>query len=272
MVGKVVKTGTGCRKFKAGDRVGIAWLRHTCGVCGFCKSGRENLCDQSQYTGYHADGGYAEFAAAPEDFAYAISDRFSDEEAAPLLCAGIVGYRAFKKSNLPAGGKLGIFGFGSSAHVIIQIALHRKAEVFVVTRDKKHQQLAESMGAKWAGDDATRIPSKLDSVIIFAPAGELAPPALRSLNKGGTVALAGIHMSPIPSMTYADHLFHEKQLVSVEANTREDGLEFLNEAAEIGLHPHIAPFSFDEANEALIRLKQDKIQGAGVLKVAPPLR
>lgn len=267
VVGVVETAGPACRRFSPGDRVGIAWLRGTCGRCPACRGGRENLCPDSVYTGYHADGGYAELAAVPEAYAYSIPDRFADREAAPLLCAGIVGYRALERSRLPRGGRLGLFGFGSSAHVVMQIARHRGAEVFVATRDAGHQALARRLGAAWAGDAAGRMPAVLDSAIVFAPAGEIVPAALRAIGPGGTVALAGIHMSPIPSLTYADCLFHEKTLTSVEANTRADGEALLREAAEVPVRPVTSTAPLEAANDVLGRLRADRIEGTAILLV-----
>ncbi len=264
-VGVVERLGPGCRRFRAGDRVGIAWLRWTCGACGFCRSDSENLCDDSLYTGWHADGGYAALAVVPEAFAYAIPGAFADVEAAPLLCAGIIGYRALRRSEVPPGGRLGLYGFGSSAHVVIQLARHRGCEVFVATRGEGHRKLARRMGAVWVGDTFDPPPTPLDSAIVFAPAGEVVPATLRAVRKGGTVALAGIHMTDIPAMDYASCLFHEKNLRSVEANTRADGAELLQEAAEIPIRPVVTTFPLEEANEALIHLKEDRISGTGVI-------
>ena len=268
VVGVVDRLGAECRRFRVGDRVGIAWLRETCGRCEFCRRGDENLCAASAYTGWHADGGYAELALVREDFAYAIPDAFSDDEAAPLLCAGIIGYRALKRSRVPDGGRLGIFGFGSSAHITMQVARHRGCEVYVSTRGEAHRRLALELGAAWVGEADALPPVALDSVIVFAPAGELVPPALRALGKGGTVALAGIHMSPVPQMTYEPHLFHEKTLTSVEANTRRDGEELLAVAAAIPIRPRRRLFPLGEANAALRTLEHDGIDGTGVLVVA----
>jgi propanol-preferring alcohol dehydrogenase len=267
VVGTIVEKGNSCRRFNVGDCVGFGWLRFTCGNCAYCKSGRENLCENARYTGYHEQGGYAEFAVIPEAFAYPIPPGFSEALAAPLLCAGIIGYRALSRSHLPPKGKLGIFGFGSSAHIILQMALSRGCHVFVITRSKRHQEFALQLGADWAGSQVEALPKKLDSAIVFAPAGEVVPLALQSIDKGGTVVLAGIHMSDIPAMHYEEHLFHEKQLLSVESNTREDGMALLNEAAKISLKPHIQVFPLSEANEALIQLKQGKIDGTAVLKI-----
>jgi propanol-preferring alcohol dehydrogenase len=270
VVGTVDRLGPGCARLCMGDRIGIAWLRSTCGACGFCRSGSENLCDASLYSGYHEDGGYAEMAVVPEAYAYRIPDAFSDVEAAPLLCAGIIGYRALRRSDVPAGGRLGLFGFGSSAHVVLQLARHRGCEVHVATRGESHRDLARRMGAARVGGAFDASPVPLDAAIVFAPVGEIVPPALRSIRKGGTVVLAGIHMTPIPSMEYNEHLFHEKNLRSVEANTRADGEDLLREAAEIPLRPQVTTFPLEHANEALIRLEQDRIDGTGVLVIGGP--
>jgi propanol-preferring alcohol dehydrogenase len=265
IVGTVERLGEGCTRFTPGERVGAAWLRHTCGRCDFCRRGNENLCRSSLYTGYHADGGYAEQAVVPEAYAYAIPDAFADEHAAPLLCAGIIGSRALSRSELPEGGRLGLYGFGSSAHVVMQIALARGSEVFVATRSESHRDLARRMGAQWVGGTYDEPPVGLDSAIVFAPAGPVVPAALRALAPGGTVALAGIHMTPVPEMDYESCLFHEKSLRSVEANTRADGEALLKEAAEIGLRPEVTSFPLEQANDALLRLKQDRIDGTGLL-------
>jgi propanol-preferring alcohol dehydrogenase len=265
IVGVVERCGSDADRFSPGRRVGIAWLRGTCGRCDHCTTGRENLCPDSSYTGYHADGGYAELAVVSEAFAYALPEVFSDEHAAPLLCAGIIGYRALARSRLPSGGKLGLFGFGSSAHVVMQLARHRGAEVYVATRGATHRELARKMGARWVGETYDAPPQELDSAIVFAPAGEIVPVALERLRKGGTVALAGIYMTPVPKLDYERHLFHEKALQSVEANTRADGEGLLREAAEIPIEPRVTAFPLRDANHALQRLKQDRIDGSGVL-------
>jgi propanol-preferring alcohol dehydrogenase len=267
VVGVVDRLGAGCARLSTGQRVGIAWLRHTCGICAYCTSGRENLCESPRFTGYHADGGYAEYAVVPEAFAYEIPDAFPDVQATPLLCAGIIGYRALKRSQLPPGGTLAIFGFGSSAHVVIQIAQHRGCRVYVVTRGEAHRHLALKMGAQWAGETTQGMPDRVDSAIIFAPAGTLVPAALQTLRKGGTLALAGIYMTEIPALDYEKHLFHEKNVRSVTANTREDGRELLVEAAEIPIRPHTTTYPLAEANRALQDLKADRISGTGVLVV-----
>ena len=265
IVGEVDALGPGASIFSPGDRVGVAWLRGTCGVCAYCGRGDENLCPDSRYTGYHENGGYAELAVVPEEYAYPVPDRFDDLQAAPLLCAGIIGYRALQRADVPAGGRLALYGFGSSASVVIQIALHRGYEVHVVTRGESHRQLARDMGAHWVGRAGDTPPVEVDSAIIFAPAGEIVPDALRSVRKGGTVAMAGIYMSPIPELDYEAHLFHEKNLRSVEANTREDGRSLLREAAEVPVRARVTTFPLEEANEALVRLKNDQIDGSAVL-------
>ncbi|HUG89621.1 MAG TPA: zinc-dependent alcohol dehydrogenase family protein, partial [Planctomycetaceae bacterium] len=267
VVGIVDALGDGCRRLRIGQRVGVAWLRWTCGACRFCTAGRENLCEASRFTGYHADGGYAECAVVHEDFAYEIPEAFSDVEATPLLCAGIIGYRALRSSSVPDGGRLALFGFGSSAHIVIQIARHRGCEVYVVTRGAAHHRLALEMGAVWAGENAADLPVKVDSAIIFAPAGQLVPPALRSLDKGGTLALAGIYMSEIPALDYEATLFYEKNLRSVTANTRADGRGLFAEAAAIPLRPRFTTYPLADANRALQDLKNDRISGTGVLVV-----
>ncbi|MCE5302766.1 MAG: zinc-dependent alcohol dehydrogenase family protein [Planctomycetaceae bacterium] len=251
--------------FQPGDRVGVAWLRHTCGQCGFCAHGHENLCESARFTGYDADGGYAEYAVASADFVYPMPPTFSDVEAAPLLCSGIIGYRALRRCNLRPGTKLALYGFGSSAHVVIQIARHRGCEIFVVTRGEGHRRLAQQMGAAWVGEDAEAMPTRVDSAILFAPAGELVPRALEKLNKGGTLALAGIYMTPIPEMDYERCVFYERDIHSVTCNTREDGRQLLAEAAAIPIRPHTTVYPLAEANRALQDLKADRINGTGVL-------
>lgn len=267
VVGVVDQLGPGCRRFKPGQRAGIAWLRNTCGTCQFCRAERENLCAQPQFTGYHADGGYAEYAVVPEEYAYEIPDAFADVDAAPLLCAGIIGYRALKRCELPPGGTLALYGFGSSAHVVLQIARHRGCDVYVVSRAPAHLELARALGAKWVGLDAREMPVRVNSAILFAPAGGLVPVALEKLEKGGTLALAGIYVSAIPTLDYEKHLFYERNVRSVTANTRADGRELLAEAAEIPIRPHVTTYPLAEANRALQDLKANRISGTGVLMV-----
>jgi alcohol dehydrogenase, propanol-preferring len=264
-----------------GQRVGVAWLRHTCGHCDFCTCGKENLCDSARFTGYHADGGYAEYTVAPAAFCYELPESLpspygrgaggegcaSDVEASPLLCSGIIGYRALRRCNLPKGGRLALYGFGSSAHVVIQIAIHRGCEVYVVTRGENHRELARRMGAIWVGEDAAQMPVRVDSAIMFAPAGELVLPALESLKKGGTLSLAGIYMTPIPQMDYQRCVFYERDIHSVTCNTREDGRQLLAEAAAIPFRPHTTIYPLADANRALQDLKNDRISGTGVLTI-----
>jgi propanol-preferring alcohol dehydrogenase len=268
VVGIVDRVGTGVRAIKEGDRVGIAWLQHTCGRCEFCLDRRENLCLEARFTGYHADGGYAEYAVAPAAFAYPIPGAFTDEEVAPLLCAGIIGYRALRLSGVKPGQRLGLYGFGASAHITIQVARHWGCEVFVCSLREEHRALARELGAVWVGSAAEPPPEKLHGAILFAPAGELVPPALRALRRGGTLAIAGIHLSPIPAIDYDHDLFGERTIRSVTANTKQDGLDLLLEAAAIPIRPHTQRFRLEDANAALQALKAGAIKGAGVLKVA----
>jgi propanol-preferring alcohol dehydrogenase len=264
-VGIVSQVGAGVSERMVGERVGIAWLQQTCGLCEFCTSGRENLCERARFTGYQVDGGYAEYALVPEAFAYPIPSVFSDEEAAPLLCAGIIGYRALRLSGIQPGQRLGLYGFGASAHIAIQIARHWGCQVYVSSLKPEHQRLARELGAVWVGGATDLPPDKLHGSIIFAPAGELVPPALRALERGGTLALAGIHMTPIPSLNYDREVFGEKVIRSVTANTRQDGLDLLREAAAIPIKPHTIRFPLQQANRALQELKAGRYSGAGVL-------
>jgi alcohol dehydrogenase, propanol-preferring len=269
IVGRVTAMGPHVDGFKIGDRVGVAWLNRTCGKCEYCRANRENLCDQALFTGWSVDGGYAEYAVAPAFFTYHIPDSFADVQAAPLLCAGIIGYRCLRltdlKENEWVGARLGLYGFGAAGHICIQLARSRGAEVYVCTRDReRHQALAHELGATWVGDATDEPPVKLDAAIIFAPAGELVPIALKTMRKGGTVVLGGIHMSPIPTFDYS-LIYSERVIRSVANNTRTDGREFLIEASRIPIQTHTQAFPFAQANEALIALKNDAIRGAGVL-------
>lgn len=271
IVGKIAGKGSEVSEFETGERVGIAWLNRTCGNCRYCRKDRENLCESADFTGWTVNGGFAEYAVAPAAFTYDLPDNFSDVEAAPLLCAGIIGYRCLRLTNLKnsdwQNAKLGIYGFGAAGHVSIQIAKARGAEVYVATRDReRHQKLAEELGAVWVGDTFDIPPEKLDAGIIFAPAGEIVPVALQALDKGGTLVLGGIHMSPVPEFDY-DLIYHERTIRSVANNTRSDGREFLEEAARARIETHIEIFPFEQANEALIALKLDAIRGAAVLKI-----
>lgn len=267
VVGIVDRCGARARRFRPGDRVGIAWLRYTCGTCRACRGGNENLCPHARFSGWHEDGGYAEYAVVHEDFAYAIPPALGIAAATPLLCAGIIGYRALRRAEVRPGCRLGLYGFGSSAHIAIQVARHLGCTVYVMTRDLPHRALALELGAAWAGAAEDTPPDKLDSAILFAPAGNLVLPALEALDQGGTLALAGIYLSDIPTLNYERHLFREKNLRSVTANTRADGHELLRIAAEIPIQPRTVPYPLADANRALQDLKHDRIQGSGVLVV-----
>jgi alcohol dehydrogenase, propanol-preferring len=267
VVGVVDARGPGANRWHDGDRVGVPWLAHTCGVCRFCRAGRENLCTDPRFTGWDVDGGYAAFVLVDEAYAYALPDAFDDVHVAPLLCAGIIGYRALRRANLPEGGVLGIYGFGGSAHLTAQVALAHGARVHVMTRAPEAQELALSLGAhSAAGADAVP-PEPLNSAILFAPVGSLVPPALAALGPGGTLAIAGIYLSDVPPLTYKTHLFEERTLQSVTANTRRDGEDFLAEAARIGLRVSATPYPMDRADDALRDLAHDRINGAAVLVV-----
>lgn len=260
VVGEVV-AGPG---FQEGERVGIAWLRGTDGTCRCCVRGAENLCPESAYTGWDADGGYAEYAVVPADFAYRLPANYPDEELAPLLCAGIIGYRALKLADVPDGGRLGIYGFGASAHLCAQVALARGATVHVVTRGERARELALELGASSARADQP--PEPLDSAILFAPVGTLVPPALAALDRGGTLAIAGIHLTDIPALNYEDHVFCERTLRSVTANTRADGREFLDFAGRHRLRVTTTPYPLDHADRALSDLATGHVSGAAVLR------
>jgi len=265
VVGRVVGLGAGVTRFTEGDRVGIAWLRRTCQTCAWCRRGAENLCPRSEYTGWDADGGFAEYAVVPAAYAYRLPDEVDDERAAPLLCAGIIGYRALRRAALPPGGRLGILGFGSSAHITAQVAVAQGAEVHVMTRGEAARALALELGAAWAGGPTDPPPVPLDSAIVFAPAGELVPVALRALDRGGTLALAGIHMSPIPEIDYDRDLFLERTVTSVTANTRADGEELLALAARLPLRVHTTTYPFEEVDRALTDLATGRLTGSAVM-------
>jgi alcohol dehydrogenase, propanol-preferring len=266
IVGVVERLGAGAGKHRVGTRVGIPWLHKTDGICPYCLSGRENLCDSPEFTGYTADGGYAEYTVAHEDFVYPMPEGFGDLQAAPLLCAGIIGFRCLRVSGIARGGALGIYGFGAAGHVCIQVARHWGANVFVCTREEKHRHLAIELGAAWAGGASDEPPEKLDASIIFAPAGELVPPALQALKKGGSLVLGGIHMSPIPSFPYP-LIYQERSIRSVANNTREDGRDFIALAAQIPIRTEIQIFPLEQADRALQALKHDGIRGAGVIRI-----
>lgn len=269
IVGRIEQLGANVTRFKTGDRVGVPWLHRTCGQCEFCRDGKENLCESATFTGHKVNGGYAEFAVAPADFVYAIPEAFSDIEAAPLLCAGIIGFRSLQLSGIAgasSGRRLGLYGFGAAAHVAIQVARHWGVDVYAFTRDQRHQNLARELGAVWAGFSDDAPPAKLDSAIIFAPAGELVISALKVLKKGGCLALGGIHMSQIPPLDY-QLLYHERIVRSVANNTRQDGEDFLKVAAEIPIKTQTQVFGLAETNAALNALKHDAVRGAAVITV-----
>jgi propanol-preferring alcohol dehydrogenase len=267
VVGVVELLGPGVTRWREGDRIGVPWLAHTCGICRFCLSGRENLCLRPRFTGWDVDGGYADSLVVDQDYAYRLPAEFDDVEVAPLLCAGIIGFRALARADLPEEGRLGIYGFGGSAHLIAQVALARGARVHVMTRSQEAQRLALELGATSAGDADAAPPEPLDSAILFAPVGTLVPPALAALDRGGTLAIAGIYLSDIPALDYERDLFEERTLRSVTANTRHDGEEFLAEAARIGVHVSTVPYPMDRADEALRDLRADRVNGAAVLVV-----
>jgi propanol-preferring alcohol dehydrogenase len=265
VVGLVEQLGLGCARLTVGERIGVPWLAHTCGECRFCLAGRENLCLAPQFTGWDRDGGYADFVVCNEDYAYRLPDAFSDEQAAPLLCAGIIGYRALLRSNLPLHGRLGIYGFGGSAHLTAQVALAEGARVHVLTRAGEARALALELGASSAGAADEQPPEPLDAAILFAPVGTLVPVALAALERGGTLAIAGIHLSDIPALSYERHLFEERAVCSVTANTRRDGEEFLDIAARIGIKVATTAYPMHGADRALSDLAHDRVRGAGVL-------
>lgn len=266
VVGVIERMGERATRFKIGARVGIPWLHRTCGACEYCRTGKENLCDSPTFTGYVVDGGYAELTLASEQFIYPIPEGFPDDQAAPLLCAGIIGFRSLRLSGIQPGGRLGFYGFGAAASVAIQVARHWNVEVYACSRDARHRRLALEMGAAWAGGAIDEPPVKLDCAIIFAPAGAIVPPALKALKKGGTLTLAGIHMSPIPPLDY-NLLYHERVIRSVANNTRKDGEDFMRLAAAIPIKTEIETFPLAKANHALNSLKNDAIRGAAVLRI-----
>ena len=266
VVGEVVAIGGEVTSLALGDRVGVAWLRRTCGQCHYCRRSAENLCPRSQYTGWTHDGGYAEYATVPAQFAYRLPEGYTDEQVAPLLCAGIIGYRALRRTSLPPGGRLGIYGFGGSAHLAAQVALAQGATVHVMTRASKARELALALGVASAGAADAPPPEPLDAAILFAPVGWLVPVALQALDRGGVLAIAGIHLSDVPSLVYERHLFYEREVRSVTSNTREDGRSLLAFAAQHRLDVHTQPYPFDRADEALADLAADRVTGAAVLQ------
>lgn len=267
-IGRVEATGAAVHGFAPGDRVGVAWLRRTCGECAFCRDSAENLCPRSEYTGWDADGGFADFLTAPAGYVYALPPDADAALTAPLLCAGIIGFRALERANLRPEAVLGIYGFGSSAHVTAQLALASGARVFALTRGEQNRALARELGAAFVGTEDETPPEPLDAAIVFAPAGELVPVALRATRSGGTVVLAGIAMSDIPALSYADALFRERDLRTVTANTRADGMRFLSLARNLRLRPHVTKIPFDGLDDAIARLRDGHAQGSMVLQVA----
>jgi propanol-preferring alcohol dehydrogenase len=267
IVGRVLQLGSSVTRFAVGDRVGAAWLHGTCGQCRWCRTGAENLCPSSRYTGWDVDGGYAEYVVVPAAFAYELPAAYEDERMAPLLCAGIIGYRALRRACLPPGGRLGLYGFGGSAHLVAQIALAQGAEVHVLTRGEAARALALELGAASAGGPYDAAPVRLDSAIVFAPAGELVPVALEALDRGGTLALAGIHMSDVPTLEYGRHLFLERSVRSVTSNTRADGEELLRLASRVPLQISTTAYDFSEADRALADLAHGRFAGAAVLRM-----
>jgi propanol-preferring alcohol dehydrogenase len=267
IVGAVADLGDGVNRFKVGDRVGVPWLGWTCGECAYCKSGHENLCDQAKFTGYTLDGGYAEYTVADQRFCFPIPESYSDEEAAPLLCAGLIGYRSLLKAG--NGKRLGIYGFGAAAHIVAQVAKYQRREIYAFTRpgDDEAKKFAMNLGAVWAGGSDELAPEKLDAAIIFAPAGELVPQALKAVRKGGTVVCGGIHMSDIPAFPYSI-LWEERSICSVANLTRRDGEEFMALAPKVPVRTQVETFPLEDANEAMHRLRAGKIKGAAVLVIA----
>ena len=264
IVGVVVENGPGAKRCHVGDRVGVPWLGWTCGQCRFCRSGQENLCDQARFTGYTLDGGYAEFTVADERFCFPMPAGYPDAEAAPLLCAGLIGYRSLARTGNAR--RVGLYGFGAAAHIVAQVARFQGRDIFAFTRpgDHRAQQFARSLGAVWAGDSNTLPPEKLDAAIIFAPVGGLVPLALKAVNKGGVVVCGGIHMSDVPSFPYA-LLWEERSICSVANLTRRDGEEFFAVAPRVPVHATVEAFPLEDANEVLARLREGELQGAAVL-------
>lgn len=267
VVGVVEALGPRSERFAVGDRVGVAWLASTCGSCRFCRRGEENLCPDATFTGWDHDGGYAETLVADERYVYRLPEGLSDTQAAPLLCAGIIGYRALRSTGLRPGGRLGVYGFGGSAHLTAQLAVAEGAELYVATRSEAARSLARTLGAVWVGDAAEPPPDPLDAAILFAPAGELVPACLAALDRGGTLAIAGIHLTDLPPLNYAAHLFEERSIRSVTANTRADGEELLRLAPRLGVVATTTPYPFERVDEALADLAHDRLVGAAVLEV-----
>ncbi len=271
VVGTVAKSGGGASKFKTGDRVGVTWLYRCCGKCDFCKTGLENLCLEAQWTGKDADGGYAEYMVIGQDFAYPIPDAFSDSQAAPLLCAGVIGYRTLRLAQIRNGENVGLFGFGASAHIVIQIIKHKfpDSPIFVFTKTEQHAELARALGAVWTGRSGDEPPTKLDKIMDFTPVGECVRDALAVLNRGGRLVINAIRKeTPVPALDYGEYLWLEKEVKSVANVTRKDAEEFLPLAAEIPIRPTIEEFPLEQANDVLLRIKRSQLRAAAVLRVA----
>ena len=267
VVGTVDALGAGCTRLSLGDRVGVAWLHETCGVCAFCRRGEENLCERARFTGWTADGGYADWLTVPEGFAVQVPDELTDLEAAPLLCAGVIGYRAVRRAEVEPGERVGLMGFGSSAHLVLQLLTYWGCDTVVLTRGTRHRELARDLGASWVGDAAELPPVPCDRVVVFAPAGELVPVALQLVRPGGVVSLAGIHMSPIPTFDYS-LLWRERTLRSVANMTRRDADEFMALAAQATIRAEVESYALEDAPAALIAIAQDQVRGAAVLAVS----
>jgi alcohol dehydrogenase, propanol-preferring len=267
VVGTVDALGASCTRLSLGDRVGVAWLHETCGVCAFCRRGEENLCERARFTGWTADGGYADWLTVPEGFAVQVPDELSDVEAAPLLCAGVIGYRAVRRAEVQPGERVGLMGFGASAHLVLQLLTYWGCDTVVLTRGARHRELARELGASWVGDAAELPPVPCDRVVVFAPAGELVPVALQLVRPGGVVSLAGIHMSPIPTFDYS-LLWRERTLRSVANMTRRDADEFMALAAQARIRAEVESYALEDASEALIAIAEDQVRGAAVLAVS----
>jgi len=266
-VGRVDVLGDGCRLLAVGDRVGVPWLHRTCGACGYCRRGEENLCERAEFTGWTVDGGYAEALTVPEAFAVRLPEAMSDLEAAPLLCAGVIGYRALRRAEVQPGERVALMGFGASAHLALQVLRHWGCDVVVLTRGERHRELARELGASWVGHASELPPGSCDRAVVFAPAGELVPVALQAVRPGGTVSLAGIHMSTIPAFDYA-LLWGERSLRSVANMTRRDAQEFMDLCAEAHIRTEYEVFPLDAANDALLAIAEDRVRGAAVLEIS----
>lgn len=266
IVGTIDQIGKSVTKWKIGDRVGVPWLYKTCGVCKYCTAGNENLCERAQFTGYDADGGFAEYTIVHQDFTYKLPDNYADNEVAPLLCGGVIGYQAFQKTGLQNKGKLGLFGFGSSAHIIIQVAIHLGLDVYVVSRTQKELDLAKKLGARWTGHIDDNMGTLLDAGIVFAPSGELLVQSLTKLDKGGTIVSAGIYTTPLPGFPYS-YIYPEKCLTSIAHTTRKNVQEFLGIASQFKIRTQYNEYKLEQANQALLNIKHSKVSGSTLLMI-----